>query len=260
MRFAGSEHRLTIVLLAAMFVGQSVSSAQQAPALRSPWKTNGLAVQRFQIEGIGSRNNPLRNQLSPPFCGEELFVRFRLRYDAASIDEAKSSDQTTAGNGEFFVLWFDAVEGHDSSGHSARVPNVGIHVDKQHQNRFMVRYSPGTQRFAARLQGDRDYLVVARLWKSASGKNQPFDKLDMWVDPAGDQEFKPHASTGSANSIAQVSWIGFSTGLKTEPGDVIEVWISVPRRPGSRFWICPRWCPTWSRSGKAHSITARRVK
>lgn len=214
----GSNVRLTSLLITLSLVGPQVLPAQQIAELQSKWKTNGLAVQRFQIEGIGSRNNPLRNRFSLPFDGEQLFVRFRLRYDAASIDEAPS------GNGEFFVLWLDAMEGHDASGHSNQVPNIGIHVDKNFKNRFMVRYSTGSQRFASPLVGDEDFFIVARLWKSLPGKNQLFDKLDLWVNPHDDQEFKPHASTSSSNSISQVSWLGFSTGAKTEAGDKIEVW------------------------------------
>lgn len=215
--------RLTIAVLAVLWIGlgrvSAQSSTDQASSRLQPtWKTNGLAVRRFQIEGIGSRNNPLRTRISPAFGGEELFVRFRLRYDSASIDDTQS------GNGEFFVLWLDAAEGHDASGHSAHIPNVGIHVDEKGANRFMVRYSTSSQRFASPIQGDQDQLVVARLWKSIPGVDQPFDKLDLWIDPNADQEFKPHASTSSGRSVNQVSWIGFSTGVKTELGDKIEVW------------------------------------
>ena len=44
------------------------------------WKLNGLATPRFRIQGTETRNNPLRPQLTTPFSGDELFVRFRLRY------------------------------------------------------------------------------------------------------------------------------------------------------------------------------------
>lgn len=214
-------HGSTFVYPAIFWVTILVAGATRsanADGLLSSWVSNGLATTRFEIQGIGIRNNPLRNRVSPSFVGDELFLRFRLRYDSDSIDEAET------GNGEFFVFWLDTVEGHDGSGHAVHVPNVGIHVGADNKNRFMVRFSSGSQKFASELKGDQDYLIVGRLWKSDPGDTQPFDKLDLWVDPKADQEWKPHASTGSAKSITKVNWVGFSTGVKTEADDRIEVW------------------------------------
>ena len=181
------------------------------------WKLNGLATPRFRIQGTESRNNPLRRHLTTPFSGDELFVRFRVRYQAKSIDTPEQN------NGEFFVLWLDADEGNDASTHSNGVPNIGLHVADD-GNRFMVRYASGGERFGSRLEGDRDFLVVGRLWKSKSGDDKPFDQCDLWVDPQADAEFAPHASVTRQKSISVVHWIGFSTGAKTEIEDLIEVW------------------------------------
>ena len=97
-----------------------------------PWKRNGLATERFTITGTGGRNNPLRRAITPAFAGDELFVRFHLRYDANSIDTPPD------GTGEFLVLWLDREEGSDGSTHSNNVPNLGIHV-KDETNHFMIR-------------------------------------------------------------------------------------------------------------------------
>ncbi|QDT49031.1 Planctomycete cytochrome C [Symmachiella dynata] len=183
----------------------------------SQWKRDGFAVARYEISGTGSRNNPLRRKLRAPFASDELFVRFRIQYDADSIDTPEE------GNGEFFVLWLDSAEGSDTTTHSGGVPNLGLHVS-QGENRFMVRYSSGGEKFGPALQGNREFLIVGRLWKSVSGYDEPFDRFDLWVDPNGDEEFKPSASTNSQKSITAVNWIGFSTGAKTEAGDRIEVW------------------------------------
>lgn len=171
----------------------------------------------FEISGIRSRNNPIRRKLREPFDGDELFVRYRVRYAAAGID------QPGQGDGEFFVLWLDEVEGHDTATHSGGIPNLGIHV-ADGQNRFMARYAARQEKFTkTELQGDREFLVVGRLWKTKAGKAEPFDALDIWVDPSEPAENKPHASTRSPLGIREVAWIGFSTGGKTEEGDRIRI-------------------------------------
>ena len=186
-------------------------------ALCGEWKRDGFATQRFSISGTGGRNNPLRRSLDPPFSGDELFVRMRLRYDAKSIDTPDD------GNGEFFVLWMDEVEGAAGSSHANHVPNIGLHVQGD-ENRFMVRFQSSNQHFGPVLEGDREYLIVGRLWKSQAGESMPFDQLDLWVDPQNKDEFSPAASASSKESIATVRWIGFSTGIKTEIDDLIDVW------------------------------------
>ncbi|NND95844.1 MAG: DUF1549 domain-containing protein, partial [Pirellulaceae bacterium] len=211
--------RLAMYKVASILIAFSLASVCHAvePMLSEPWKRDGFATQRFEINGTGTRNNPLRRQLSEPFSGDEIFVRYRIRYDRHSIDTPTEND------GEFFVLWMDDSEGNDASTHSAGVPNLGIHV-LEDENRFMIRFGPGGQKFADKLTGDREYLVVGRLWKSVPGPREAFDQLDLWVDPQNGAEFKPDASTSSAKSIQQVRWIGFSTGAKTESSDKIEVW------------------------------------
>lgn len=183
------------------------------------WKESTFDSPRqfFQIRGTESRNNPLRRSLEQPFSGDELFVHFHLQYSADSVD------LPTEGNGEFFVLWMDAVEGSDTAGHVGGVPNVGIHVAGD-KNRFMVRYGADQEKFTStELVGGRDYWIVARLWKSVSGEERPFDALDIWVDPQSNAEFKPHASVLNKKTLSQVSWIGFATGRKTEFDDRIFV-------------------------------------
>jgi len=201
----------------------SSGSAQEdaRPELSDEWKQNGLATARFEINGTGSRNNPLRRRLRRPFSGDEIFFRYGIRYDERSID------MPPTGDGEFFVFWLDNREGDDASTHSGGIPNVGIHVSED-GNRFMARFSPGSQKFAARLVGDHEYLVVGRLWKSTSGADESFDRLDLWVDFSGRADkldrTQPHIRTESPKAISSMAWIGFSTGAKTEIDDRITVW------------------------------------
>lgn len=183
----------------------------------SSWKTDPFATAVFEINGTEGRNNPLRRKLVQPFKGEELFVRYQIRYDKSTLDLPKDDE------GEFVVLWLDETEGSAGSTHSGGIPNIGIHVSAE-QNRFMIRYAPNRERFAAEVIGDQDFQVVARLWKSNASDDEPFDQLDLWIDPESNSENAPHASAESATAIKSVSWLGFSTGAKTEIEDRIFVW------------------------------------
>ena len=206
---------ILIVLCGFVAAGQ----ADAAVAFSGDWRQSLIepAAMSFAIRGTGNRNNPIRRQLAAPFSGEQLFARFRIRYAADSIDEPG------AGDGEFFVLWLDATDGGDLATHSGGVPNVGIHVDRG-TNAFMARFASQQERFVpGRLQGDRDYLVVARLVKTRPGADEPFDELALWVDPDALSELKPHAVARSTRSVRTVQWIGFSTGRKTEASDRIRV-------------------------------------
>ena len=134
--------------------------SRTAPALRARTSPAELTDFGAEIRGTKERNNPLRRQLSKPFDGAELFVRFLISYDDKSIDKAPQSD------GEFFVLWLDSEDGGDTATHSSGVPNIGLHVDSQNRNAFMVRFGPDSSSFSTvELAGDRTFLVVARVAK-----------------------------------------------------------------------------------------------
>lgn len=208
---------LTMAILHPAIVLSAHAEGSRSIPLGGGWIESPPGSVRFVLSGTEGRSNPLRKPLDEPYSGDELFVRYRLRYDATSID-APPDDE-----GEFFVLWLDAVEGGDSATHSNGVPNFGIHV-KETENRFMVRYAPRGEQFATKLEGDRDYFVVGRLWKTVSGEDRPFDHAELWIDPSDDAAAKPDASARVEKAVSTVRWIGFSTGGKTEFDDRIEVW------------------------------------
>ena len=211
-------------LLSLVMVGTAV---QAGDGLLPPgaWSKagDGSVATSFVIRGSETRRNPLRQELAESFEGDALYVRFRLRYDAAGLD-APPQDE-----GEFFVLWLDAIEGGETASHSGGVPNVGVHVKDGKANHFMARFTSGgaNEVYGPELAGDREYLLVARLSKSQPAQGSPFDQLDLWVDPkvqkAGDAAPEPDASVSYARSIASVNWIGFATGAKTEAEDRIQV-------------------------------------
>ena len=215
IRSPWANRSLHYCLVVIFLTGIGHVAAQEIP-LRDAWKTNAFASEIWEINGTNGRNNPLRRQLAEPFDGDEVFVRYRIRYPGESLDTPPEDE------GEFFVLWLDSVEGNDNSAHSSNVPNIGLHVDES-RNRFMVRFSTGTQKFTAEVTGDTEQLLVARLWKSAPGKDKIYDQLDLWVDPAPEEQTKPHASVASPKGISTVQWVGFSTGGKTEVEDRIIV-------------------------------------
>jgi hypothetical protein len=192
--------------------------SQKSPAVRARISPAELTDFGAQIHGTKSRNNPLRRQLSRPFDGTELFVRFSIRYDEDSIDTAPNSD------GEFFVLWLDSADGGDTSTHSGGVPNIGIHVDGEKRNAFMARFGSESTSFApVELTGDRTFLIVARIAKSSGQKQIAFDQIDLWVNPSPAKPTLPQAVAYSPGRVKNISWLGFSTGGKTEATDRIVV-------------------------------------
>lgn len=191
-------------------------------AFDGDWKQKTDAVRLFEIRGTRARANPLRRKLKEPFCADELFVHFRIRYPKEHID-SPSLKGNQKGDGEFVVLWLDEREGAENATHNGGIPNIGVHV-KGGQNRFMTRFSVATQSFTStELEGDKTHWVVARLWKEVPGTQQPFNRVSIWVDPDLSQEQKPHAKASVDKAISKVQWIGFSTGAKTETSDRIQV-------------------------------------
>lgn len=171
------------------------------------------------LSGTGARNNPVRRELKQPVSVADVFVRFSLRY---RNPHQKSADP------EFFVLWLDQLEGGDRSTHAAGIPNIGVHVADRgplrNRNVFMVRIgSTHTAWSEVELLEDRVYQVVGRLSKSESAEAAEYDRLDLWIDPQLADVDAPDATVSGVKSISLIRWIGFSTGLKTEPADEFHV-------------------------------------
>lgn len=176
----------------------------------------------ISIRGTLQRNNPLRRQLPQPLASQQLFVRFDLTYRDPTRTDGSAVDP------EFFVLWLDRLDGGDRATHANNVPNIGLHIadrgPKKGRNVFMIRI--GSSRTAwskVELKSDRTYRLVGRLAKSTGGERSEFDRFDLWVDPRFEDLPSPAASLSGAASISRIQWLGFATGLKTEPTDRIEV-------------------------------------
>lgn len=216
--------RPTILLLSCLsalcsYFAAVLPAADKSIGWSDEWTMSqaGGVSQWFEIRGTGKRNNPLRRQLNQRFDGDQFFVRFQLRYNAASIDTPAD------GNGEFLVLWIDEQDGGDAAGHSGGIPNIGIHVN-QNKNAFMARFSSASETFGdVELEGDRVYNVLACLSRSTPGSGNRYDQLRVWIDPKITEEAKPTIRSIGKDAIQSIHWIGFSTGGKTEPDDRISV-------------------------------------
>ncbi|HRX79368.1 MAG TPA: PSD1 and planctomycete cytochrome C domain-containing protein [Pirellulaceae bacterium] len=202
-------------------------TSRVAPAVVIAWpvaskKTSMRTPHSLLIQGTGARNNPARRALKHPVSQKEVFVRFDLRYQA---DPANGSQQVDP---EFFVLWLDRLDGGDGATHASNVPNIGVHLadrgPKKGKNVFMVRIGPAQTAWSKiELQADRTYQILGRLTKTSDGPRAEYDRFDMWVDPTATDIDSPDATVSGAQSISVIQWIGFATGVKTEPTDRIQV-------------------------------------
>ncbi|MDB4678844.1 PSD1 and planctomycete cytochrome C domain-containing protein [Rhodopirellula sp.] len=211
-----AHHRYILPLAAVFCLGFAGSISARADDPVGPWVKSNLAQERFIINGTGGRHNALRRSIRSEHFPNKIFVRFKLLYRADSVDLPDT------GNGEFFVLWFDSAEGNDDSPHANNVPNLGIHTNGN-ANQFMVRYRSDQQRFGPNLKGGTEYDLVGCLSKTDPQHDQPFDQLSLWVNPKSGDRDQPDAVTRSPKTITRVNWIGFSTGLKTEIDDEIQI-------------------------------------
>ena len=234
---------LTVLLLTACSGAQDRIASEEFTYLKSGWQSgdegfgwNGKWVLSGQrpallvdgndnarevlIQGTGERNNPLRRELKTSVRDPEMFVRFNFRYDPEK--DSKTDDS------EFFVMWFDRVDGGDRAVHGAGIPNIGIHVADQGPKKgkvvFIVRIgSDRTTWSTVDLKRGKNYQVVARLSKTDPDERAAFDRLELWVDPKSEDRDQPAATVVQKNGVNFVRWIGFATGRKTEPSDRILI-------------------------------------
>ena len=86
-----------VLVLALLLAWTELGIAEESFA--GLWKRNGLATPVFEINGTEGRNNPIRRQLEQPLVADEVYVRYRLRYEKQGVDTPAEDE------GEFFVLW-----------------------------------------------------------------------------------------------------------------------------------------------------------
>ncbi|MEQ9406601.1 MAG: PSD1 and planctomycete cytochrome C domain-containing protein [Fuerstiella sp.] len=214
--------------------------ADQGYGWKQPWQTSRTAPPHIvasasdsaiaaksefdrvlEIRGTGARNNPLRRALAKPLTKRDLFIRFELRY----LGDADPPEEVDP---EFLVLWLDRLDGGDRATHAANVPNIGLHHadrgPKKGRNVFMIRLGPAHVAWSkVEVKANQTYSVVGRLSKSKAGARADYDCFDLWVNPKAADLNSPAASLAGVQSISMIQWLGFSTGLKTEAADRIQV-------------------------------------
>lgn len=172
------------------------------------------------IRGTGGRNNPYRRELATTVRDRTIYVRFWLRYAPAPAPPAEFDP-------EFFVLWLDRIDGGDTAVHNNNTPNIGLHVadrgPMQGRNVFMIRIgSNNTAWTEHEVIPGRDYTVVAALSRDDSATFRGYSRLQIWINPTGNTPGRPDAQV-DARGPDLVRWVGFATGLKTEPADEIQI-------------------------------------
>lgn len=205
------------------WVVSNISPAIWKPSAISPEdkksKPEDVSV---EIQGTGKRNNPLRRKLKQQIRSNEIFISYTFHYENHSNNSLKKFDP------EFFVLWLDRFDGSDTATHSNGIPNIGVHTPTRGphkgKNLFMARIGSNQVSWSeVELEKGQTYQIVARLSKSSMEERGDYNKIQMWINPDSDDFDKPDASVLGKESVNVIRWIGFATGLKTEPTDKIRI-------------------------------------
>ncbi len=172
------------------------------------------------IRGTAGRNNPFRRELATAVQDKTIYVRFQLRY-APPPNPPEEFDP------EFFVLWLDRTDGGDSAVHNNNTPNIGLHVadsgPMQGRNVFMIRIGSNNTAWTTReVIPGTDYTVVAALSSDDTAEFPGYSRLRIWINPDSSSPDQPDAQV-VARGPDMIRWVGFATGLKTEPADEIRI-------------------------------------
>lgn len=214
------------------FNARGVLNGRQAESMNGwngPWTTSRTRPAKsigdsdsrsVLIQGTKARNNPLRRELAQTYSDNDLYVGFRFLYEASQSKNGQDP--------EFFVLWLDRTDGSDQAVHNSQVPNIGIHIASQGPSRgknvFMVRFGSRESAWSrTELEPGKSYRLIARLHKETSGPRSDYSQLQLWIDPEPEDANQPVLSLNHQQGIHQIRWVGFATGVKTEPDDRIQV-------------------------------------
>ena len=84
----------------------------------------------------------------------------------------------------------------------------------------MIRFSSSRQAFGAEPQGVVKHNC-REISKSNPGPEQPFDQIELWIDPVLTARTNLAPNYRSMPRVSTIRWLGFSTGGKTEVDDRI---------------------------------------
>ncbi|WP_333608355.1 DUF6701 domain-containing protein [Arsukibacterium sp.] len=156
-----------------------------------------IAGGRRALQLSGSNNVAATRPLPLAHRDDVVYVSMLMRF------------QLGAGNNKFVALWFD------QTGFS-NIPNIGIKTNRGSgagAEDLFVRTLTNNDVYTMPIENGVSYLLVGRLSKSTPGAEQPYNRFELWVNPANLSE-KPAVadvvSVGNSN-INSFAQIGFRT-------------------------------------------------
>lgn len=165
----------------------------------------GNTALRFDGASTTSQNN-LFNRSFTSFNGDEMYVSYLIQ---VPIGKTLASTKSTG-------IWFN------------------------NDNNWIYNYNAtGTGSFGARIGGSSTndpvgplmapgttYFVVAKLSKSNPGEENPFNRIDLWLNPgAGDLSSTPlftATATGPTGAVSAYDLLGYRTNLASGNAIVID--------------------------------------
>lgn len=149
------------------------------------------------IEGTSNGDNILSRNLASPITADAVFMGFLFQVRTGSV-----------GDNDFSVFWHDNA----ATGSHTSVPNIGLKgnegIGGSATNDFVARIDlAGPSAYAVNIAVGQTYYVVGRLSKSAPGALNPYDRFDLWVDPAA-VDPTPDAASAYVGTLASIGVLG----------------------------------------------------
>ncbi|MEM7233231.1 MAG: hypothetical protein AAF517_13730 [Planctomycetota bacterium] len=142
---------------------------------------------------IGNSDEIVYRDLEDVYNDDEVYIRFLFRFEGV------------VHNNDFLSVWLDQFLG----GQHTAAPNIGL---KGNQNGLgpldlFARIQINNETYSEDIQPDATYLIVGRLWKSIPGEFEPYDRYDLWVNPAHEDEGAPNG-TSIGTALSEFSIVG----------------------------------------------------
>jgi hypothetical protein len=159
----------------------------------------------------------ISRSLETAYSGDAIYVRYLLTVTGGTIDQA-----------DRIAVWFNS----NTALYFGSLPlNVG--------GDFVVRPSGSTSAQVlggGDLNANQTYLLVARFSKTNSGAANPYDRADLWINPAFGDMDNPTLSTPQqvADTVLLINSIT-SVGIETVNMEVDDVYIIDALKAGTTW-------------------------
>jgi hypothetical protein len=142
----------------------------------------------------GNHDNVIHRALAEVEDRDEIYVSFLFRFQGAVEDN------------DYVGLWFDSV----ATGTHPDVPSLGFkanHGTGAGTSDLYARTRIGQETFVEDVIPGESYFIVGRVSKDVAGPLQPYNRLDLWVNPAYTDQLSPDG-TATGDSIASFTRVG----------------------------------------------------